>query len=72
MWILFLRILDEQEKRDREAAEAVGETFAPPPVSPFRWRDWAAPFKENDRTIHKPMRENLTVGTDRNFLPKVT
>jgi type I restriction enzyme M protein len=47
-WILFLRILDAQEKRDREAAEAVGETFAPALISPFRWQDWAAPFKQDD------------------------
>lgn len=46
-WILFLRILDEQEKRDREAAEAVGETFTPALASPFRWQDWAAPFKDD-------------------------
>jgi type I restriction enzyme M protein len=45
-WILFLRILDEQEKRDREAAEAVGGTFTPALASPFRWQDWAAPFKD--------------------------
>jgi type I restriction enzyme M protein len=45
-WILFLRILDAQEKRDREAAEAVGERFMPALVSPFRWQDWAAPFKD--------------------------
>lgn len=43
-WILFLRILDAQEERDREAAEAVGETFSPALVSPYRWQDWAAPF----------------------------
>jgi type I restriction enzyme M protein len=45
-WILFLRILDAQEKRDREAAEAVGESFTPALASPFRWQDWAAPFKD--------------------------
>ena len=44
-WILFLRILDAQERRDREAADAVGETFTPALASPFRWQDWAAPFK---------------------------
>lgn len=27
-WILFLRILDAQEKRDREAAEAAGKSFS--------------------------------------------
>ena len=49
-WILFLRILDAQEKRDREAAEAVGESFVPALRSPFRWQDWAAPF--SDRIDH--------------------
>jgi type I restriction enzyme M protein len=48
-WILFLRILDAQEERDREAAEAVGETFTPALVSPFRWQDWAAPYKDEPR-----------------------
>jgi type I restriction enzyme M protein len=48
-WILFLRILDAQEKRDREAAEAVGGSFTPALASPYRWQDWAAPFSE-DRT----------------------
>jgi type I restriction enzyme M protein len=45
-WILFLRILDAQEERDRGAAEAVGGTFTLALVSPFRWQDWAAPFSE--------------------------
>ncbi len=46
-WILFLRILDAQQKRDREAAEAVGESFIPALASPFRWQEWAAPFKDD-------------------------
>lgn len=46
-WILFLRILDAQEERDREAAEAVGETFTPALTSPYRWQDWAAPYKDD-------------------------
>lgn len=45
-WILFLRILDAQEEREREAAEAVGGTFTPALISPYRWQDWAAPFTE--------------------------
>src|SRR6266404_6129751 len=45
-WILFLRILDAQERRDRDSAEAVGETFTPALCIPFRWQDWAAPYKE--------------------------
>ncbi len=44
-WILFLRILDAQEAKDREAAEAVGGDFSPALCSPYRWQDWAAPFR---------------------------
>ncbi len=51
-WILFLRILDAQEDKAREAAEAVGQPFAPALCQPFRWQDWAAPYdeKSNART----------------------
>lgn len=42
-WILFLRILDAQEARDQDKAEAVGARFAPALRPPFRWQDWAAP-----------------------------
>lgn len=42
-WILFLRILDQHEDAEREAAELVGRHYAPALEAPFRWRDWAAP-----------------------------
>ncbi len=42
-WILFLRILDAQEARSSESAEAVGKSFTPALRAPFRWQDWAAP-----------------------------
>jgi type I restriction enzyme M protein len=45
-WILFLRILDAQEARARDEAEAVGKPFSEALVSPYRWQDWAAPFDE--------------------------
>ena len=45
-WILFLRILDAQETRDREAAEALGRRFSPALHPPYRWQDWAAPYDE--------------------------
>src|SRR6476659_6976427 len=48
-WILFLRILDAQEKRDQEAAEAVGGSFTRALASPFRWQDWAAPYKDDPK-----------------------
>src|SRR5580704_15979763 len=47
-WILFLRILDSQEKRGQESAEAIGGSFANALASPYRWQDWAAPFKQDD------------------------
>ncbi|QDV34097.1 class I SAM-dependent DNA methyltransferase [Tautonia plasticadhaerens] len=42
-WILFLRILDEQEAQEAERAETVGAEFIPSISEPYRWRDWAAP-----------------------------
>ena len=49
-WILFLRILDEQEAREKEEAEAVSTEFSPSLESPYRWQDWAAPegFKRQE------------------------
>jgi type I restriction enzyme M protein len=46
-WILFLRILDAQEERARESAEAVGKPFTPALRAPYRWQDWAAPLKSD-------------------------
>jgi type I restriction enzyme M protein len=43
-WILFLRILDEREMREAEEAKAVGVEYTPSLASPYRWRDWAAPY----------------------------
>jgi type I restriction enzyme M protein len=54
-WILFLRILDEREQHEAEAAEAVGAEFTPSLEAPYRWRDWAAP--------DAPKRKELEIGT---------
>jgi type I restriction enzyme M protein len=43
-WILFLRILDEREQLEAEEAEVIGSPFTPSLQSPYRWRDWAAPY----------------------------
>lgn len=45
-WILFLRILDAQEQKESEEAAALGNSYAPALVSPFRWQDWAAPYSD--------------------------
>src|SRR5512142_109306 len=42
-WILFLRILDEQEAGEAAEAEAVGAPYTPSLQAPYRWQDWAAP-----------------------------
>jgi type I restriction enzyme M protein len=42
-WILFLRILDEQETREAVEYSAVGAEFTPSLENPYRWQDWAAP-----------------------------
>jgi type I restriction enzyme M protein len=46
-WILFLRILDEREQLEAEEAEVIGSPFTPSLGSPYRWRDWAAPYDDN-------------------------
>ena len=50
-WILFLRILDETEEREAQAAEAVGRGYTPTIESPYRWRDWAAPDGDKRREL---------------------
>ncbi len=45
-WILFLRILDEREQIEAEEAEVIGSQFTPSLSSPYRWRDWAAPYDD--------------------------
>ncbi|MFH2067561.1 MAG: N-6 DNA methylase [Pseudomonadota bacterium] len=65
-WILFLRILDAQEEKDREASEAVGGNFSPALAGPFRWQDWAAPYK--DDPDHPQTREGKPLGWKRQEL----
>jgi type I restriction enzyme M protein len=42
-WVLFLRILDEREAEEANAAMVVGAAYTPSLSAPFRWSDWAAP-----------------------------
>jgi hypothetical protein len=58
-WILFLRILDAQEARDQEQAEAVGANFAPRCARPTAGRigPHRGPIKPGTRTAEgKPLR----------------
>ena len=65
-WILFLRILDAQEAKAREAAEAVGADFSPALSSPYRWQDWAAPY--SDKPGHPKTAEGKPFGWKRQQL----
>lgn len=65
-WILFLRILDAQEVRDQEKAEAVGTNFTPALRAPYRWQDWAAPW--SDKPGHPQTPEGKPFGWKRQEL----
>jgi|GEM_PF-3550587 len=65
-WILFLRILDAQESRDKEKAEVLGTNFAPALRNPYRWQDWAAPYSE--KPGHLKTAEGKPVGWKRQEL----
>lgn len=65
-WILFLRILDAQETRDAEQAEALGATFSPALRPPYRWQDWAAPW--SDKPDHPKTPEGKPQGWKRQEL----
>ena len=65
-WILFLRILDAQEDKAREEAEAVGADFSPALNSPYRWQDWAAPY--SDKPGHPQTGEGKPFGWKRQEL----
>lgn len=65
-WILFLRILDAQELRDQEKAEAVGTGFTPALRAPYRWQDWAAPW--SDKPGHPKTPEGKPFGWKRQEL----
>ena len=65
-WILFLRILDAQEAKAHEEAEAVGAEFSPALKSPYRWQDWAAPW--SDKADHPKTSDGRPCGWKRQEL----
>ena len=42
-WILFMRILGENEAREEQEAAALSVPFRPSLTAPYSWRDWGAP-----------------------------
>ncbi|GJL75575.1 N-6 DNA methylase [Nitrosomonas sp.] len=65
-WILFLRILDAQQAKEREEAEVIGTNFSYALNSPYRWQDWAAPFSEDEK--HQQTDEGKPFGWKRQEL----
>ena len=65
-WILFLRVLDEQEALERDEAEALGLRYTPSLTSPWRWQDWAAPASDAADAPATP--EGLPIGWKRREL----
>ena len=65
-WILFLRVLDEQEALEREEAEALGLSYTPSLGMPWRWQDWAA--SSTDRPDAPLTAEGLPQGWKRREL----
>ncbi len=61
--MLFLRILDEQEAREADEAEALGIRVKASVPKPYRWRDWAAPEsplrQDNKASVWKFVHEDL-------------
>lgn len=41
-WVMFLKFLDDLERRHEEEADLDGEAYEAIIDSPYRWRDWAA------------------------------
>src|ERR1039458_2924703 len=62
-WMLFLRILDEQENHEAEEAEAMRLRFKSSIPKPYRWRDWAAPDspmrQDKNASVWKFVHEDL-------------
>lgn len=65
-WILFLRILDETEERERREADAVGAPYTSSLKRPYRWRDWAAPLTSPGTKPNK--RKDLDDAGNRSFI----
>ena len=52
-WMLFLRILDEIEEKEKRETEALGNIFSPSLEYPYRWRDWADPVGKKRQELQQ-------------------
>jgi len=68
-WILFLRILDEHEHEEAQAAKALGIGFAECIEAPYRWRDWAAPDGSKRQELQSSTLGAVMSFVDRQLIP---
>ncbi len=57
-WLFFLRYLDIKGQQAEQRATALGQSFESSLQSPYRWRDWAAPYdksKTKEETTSKKL-----------------
>jgi type I restriction enzyme M protein len=74
-WLFFLCYLDLKDQQAEERAHALGQDYESVLESPYRWRDWAAPYdrgKSLEETVNQKLQgwkrfELDNAGTD-NFL----
>jgi len=68
-WMLFLRILDEKEQKEEEQAKALGVNFTRSLDYPYRWQDWATPYRELEGSkVQGLKRKELQEGTLGGFM----
>lgn len=46
-WLFFLRYLDLKDQQAEQRATALGQEYESVLPSPYRWRDWAAPYDKS-------------------------
>ena len=68
-WLLFLRILDEIEEREKKEYDALGRRFSPSLKKPYRWRDWAAKDGEHRRQLTESASGLLLKFINKDLLP---
>lgn len=57
-WLFFLRYLDIKDSISEQRASALGQNFNPVLPSPYRWRDWAAPY-DKSKTLEDTINQQL-------------
>lgn len=68
-WLLFLRILQENEAVEEQRCKALKTPFSPILASPYRWQDWAAKNGAHRRTLEESAGNALLKFINDDLLP---